>query len=181
MESHRGISTHLVSLEAFDVINPYDDSTASKTIGEALNKVAALYHDNFRWGFPRFMRHPKDLPSLNIESDYAYFIVAEEIDRFIDEANKYPGEYPKIDGQIIGLLNEVQEKVIQKEYGETSIEELMLPVRPYNCVKRFGIHTLADLMLMTKQKISKIVNVGEIASNQIEDSLEHRGLRLRLQ
>lgn len=59
------------------------------------------------------------------------------------------------------------------------IEELDLTIRCYNCLKREGIHTIADLITRTKAEVSKIRNLGDKSLKEIVTALSAVGLSLR--
>lgn len=60
----------------------------------------------------------------------------------------------------------------------TTIEELNLSVRTYNCVKRAGKSTLEDLVSMTKADIKKIRNLGLKSFNELVFKLKMLGYEL---
>lgn len=60
-----------------------------------------------------------------------------------------------------------------KQLLETSIEALELDVRAYNCLKRFGIHTIGDLVsnIRSNSDLKKIRNCGNNSAANIMDAL----------
>ncbi|MER3456451.1 MAG: DNA-directed RNA polymerase subunit alpha [candidate division GAL15 bacterium] len=62
---------------------------------------------------------------------------------------------------------------------QTPIEELELSVRPYNCLKRAGIHTLGDLVQRTEEEIANIKNFGRKSLEEVTEKLAALGLSLR--
>lgn len=92
--------------------------------------------------------------------------------------------------ELFGLCKELNEAAEGIEIGvsptiETNegmsipIEELNLTQRSYNCLKREGIETLADLLNRSEQDLLSIRNFGEKSINEIKDNLASRGLALR--
>jgi DNA-directed RNA polymerase subunit alpha len=59
------------------------------------------------------------------------------------------------------------------------IEELDLSVRSYNCLKRAGINTVADLVDMSEPKMLKVKNLGRKSLVEVKDKLDSLGLSLK--
>lgn len=59
------------------------------------------------------------------------------------------------------------------------IEELELGVRSYNCLKRAGIQTVGDLISKTESELSAIPNFGKKSIDEVIETLDARGLKLR--
>ncbi|MDR7522156.1 MAG: DNA-directed RNA polymerase subunit alpha [Armatimonadota bacterium] len=59
------------------------------------------------------------------------------------------------------------------------IEELDLTVRPYNCLKRAGIHTVGDLIKKTEDEIVAVKNFGRKSLDEVKEKLAAHGLSLR--
>ena len=62
---------------------------------------------------------------------------------------------------------------------ETSIEDLELSVRSYNCLKRAGIHTVADIVNKTEQDMMKVRNLGKKSLDEVEKKLNDLGLEFK--
>ena len=58
------------------------------------------------------------------------------------------------------------------------IEELELGVRSYNCLKRAGIQTVGDLLQKTESELNAIPNFGRKSIEEVQETLEARGLSL---
>jgi carbon monoxide dehydrogenase subunit G len=58
------------------------------------------------------------------------------------------------------------------------IEELSLPVRAYNSLRREGVHTVADLVARTPAQLLAIENIGPASVEDIRQRLADRGLSL---
>jgi DNA-directed RNA polymerase subunit alpha len=64
---------------------------------------------------------------------------------------------------------------------DTSISELDLNVRAYNCLQRAKIETLADLVSHTEDELLGIRNLGAKTVELIKEKLQARGLSLKSQ
>jgi carbon monoxide dehydrogenase subunit G len=58
------------------------------------------------------------------------------------------------------------------------IEELSLPLRAYNSLRREGVHTVADLVARTPAQLLAIDNIGPASVEDIRQRLADRGLSL---
>ena len=59
---------------------------------------------------------------------------------------------------------------------EMPIEDLELSVRSYNCLKRAGIHTVADIVNKTEQDMIKVRNLGKKSLDEVTNKLHSLGL-----
>ncbi|WP_067621109.1 DNA-directed RNA polymerase subunit alpha [Alicyclobacillus acidiphilus] len=59
------------------------------------------------------------------------------------------------------------------------IEELDLSVRSYNCLKRAGINTVAELCSKSEEEMMKVRNLGRKSLEEVVEKLEGLGLGLR--
>ncbi len=62
---------------------------------------------------------------------------------------------------------------------EMNIEELDLSVRSFNCLKRAGIHTVADLVCKSEEEMMKVRNLGKKSLEEVLQKLESMGLNLK--
>lgn len=62
---------------------------------------------------------------------------------------------------------------------EMTIEELDLSVRSYNCLKRAGINTVAELIAKTDEEMIKVRNLGKKSLEEVKSKLAALGLSLR--
>jgi len=62
---------------------------------------------------------------------------------------------------------------------EMTIEELDLSVRAYNCLKRAGINTVAELVQRNQEDMMKVRNLGKKSLEEVEQKLQALGLSLR--
>lgn len=76
------------------------------------------------------------------------------------------------------------EIMVEKEEGqkekvlETTIEELDLSVRSYNCLKRAGINTVQDLTTRSETDMMKVRNLGRKSLEEVIAKLDAMGLGL---
>ena len=69
--------------------------------------------------------------------------------------------------------DDAQEKVL-----EMNIDELELSVRSYNCLKRAGINTVAELINRTPDDMMKVRNLGRKSLEEVLAKLKELGLQL---
>jgi DNA-directed RNA polymerase subunit alpha len=62
---------------------------------------------------------------------------------------------------------------------EILIEELELGVRSYNCLKRAGIQTVGELVQKSEGELNAIPNFGRKSIEEVQETLNARGLSLR--
>ena len=62
---------------------------------------------------------------------------------------------------------------------ETSIDDLDLSVRAYNCLKRAGILTLKNLVDKSENEMMKIRNLGKKSLKEVIDKVKDMGLNFR--
>lgn len=77
-----------------------------------------------------------------------------------------------------GLMISKAEDPNQKAL-ETSIDDLDLSVRAYNCLKRAGILTLHDLVDKSENEMMKIRNLGKKSLKEVMDKVKNMGLKFR--
>lgn len=71
------------------------------------------------------------------------------------------------------------EVVVTGEGLDIRIEELDLTVRSFNCLKREGINTLAQLVNLTEHQLMNIRNFGQKSVDEVRDKLIEMGLSLK--
>ena len=86
----------------------------------------------------------------------------------------------------VGLTDQVttiaftdQEDDKKEKVLEMTIEELDLSVRAYNCLKRAGINTVAELVQRNQEDMMKVRNLGRKSLEEVEQKLEALNLSLR--
>jgi len=62
---------------------------------------------------------------------------------------------------------------------EMTIEELDLSVRSFNCLKRAGINTVAELVERDEEEMMKVRNLGRKSLEEVQLKLAALGLSLR--
>jgi len=62
---------------------------------------------------------------------------------------------------------------------ETTIEDMDLSVRSYNCLKRAGISTVEDLTKKSESDLAKVKNLGKRSLEEVIEKLQSYGLTLR--
>lgn len=105
---------------------------------------------------------PSDAVSLGAK------ILNEHLNLFIDLS-----ESAKNTEIMIEKEESKKEKVL-----ETTIEELDLSVRSYNCLKRAGINTVQDLTNRSENDMMKVRNLGRKSLEEVTAKLESMGLAL---
>ncbi|SNV72759.1 DNA-directed RNA polymerase subunit alpha [Veillonella rodentium] len=85
------------------------------------------------------------------------------------------------DGIIIGPTDDPVDQPEDEGPAKISIDELELSVRAYNCLKRAGINTIADLLDKTIDDLGKVRNLGKKSIDEIEEKLNNHpgGFRLK--
>ena len=68
---------------------------------------------------------------------------------------------------------------MQQKVLETTIEEMELSVRSYNCLKRAGINTVEDLTQKTKNDMLKVRNLGLKSLEEVINKLKELGFDLK--
>jgi len=59
------------------------------------------------------------------------------------------------------------------------LEDLELPVRPYNCLKSVGVKTIGELLNYPESELLKLRNFGEKSLEEIKEKLNPLGLTLK--
>ena len=77
-----------------------------------------------------------------------------------------------------GVMSAKQEDSKLKKL-ETSIDELDLSVRAYNCLKRANINSVGDLTEKTELEMMKIRNLGKKSLKEVIDKIKEMGLKFR--
>lgn len=74
-----------------------------------------------------------------------------------------------------------KELSLKDKLMETPIEDLELSVRSYNCLKRAGIHTVADIVNKTEQDMIKVRNLGKKSLEEVIKKVTDLGLEFKSQ
>jgi len=81
--------------------------------------------------------------------------------------------------QVMPITFTDQEDDKKEKVLEMTIEELDLSVRAYNCLKRAGINTVAELVQRNQEDMMKVRNLGRKSLEEVEQKLEALNLSLR--
>jgi DNA-directed RNA polymerase subunit alpha len=65
-------------------------------------------------------------------------------------------------------------EVLKYKFRNASIEELELPVRAYNCLKREQINTIADLFKYSPEELLKLKNFGRVSAFKLYTALKEQ-------
>ncbi len=95
-------------------------------------------------------------------------IVSEHMSLFVDLSD---------DAKNAEIMIEKEETKKEKAL-ETTIEELDLSVRSYNCLKRAGINTVQDLTARSENDMMKVRNLGRKSLEEVIAKLDALGLAL---
>ena len=68
---------------------------------------------------------------------------------------------------------------VQNKGQQMMIEDLDLSVRSYNCLKRAGINTVAELVQRNQEDMMKVRNLGKKSLEEVEQKLVALGLALK--
>lgn len=86
---------------------------------------------------------------------------------------------PEFTDAIRGLMKQNEEDPKQKIL-ETSIDDLELSVRAYNCLKRAAINNVQDLVNKSENEMMKIRNLGRKSLKEVMDKIKEMGLSLEM-
>ena len=96
-------------------------------------------------------------------------VLSEHLSLFIDLS-----ENARTAEVMVEKEDDEKEKVL-----EMSIDELELSVRSYNCLKRAGINTVAELVQRNQEDMMKVRNLGKKSLEEVEQKLIGLGLALK--
>ena len=107
----------------------------------------------------------------------------------VAKAAKILNDHLKLFQNIDGLPEEIEEDEDSTfneepvdETGkilEMTIEDLDLSVRSFNCLKRAGINTVADLVEKSEDEMMKVRNLGRKSLDEVKKKLDELGVSLR--
>ncbi len=81
--------------------------------------------------------------------------------------------------QVVQVGFSDRETDTQTKVLEMTIEELDLSVRAFNCLKRAGINTVAELVQRNQEDMMKVRNLGKKSLEEVEQKLAALGMSLR--
>lgn len=76
-------------------------------------------------------------------------------------------------------LSCLKELSLKDKLLETPIEDLEFSVRSYNCLKRAGIHTVADIVSKSEQDMIKVRNLGRKSLDEVIKKVADLGLEFK--
>ncbi|NPB05506.1 MAG: DNA-directed RNA polymerase subunit alpha [Aquificae bacterium] len=106
---------------------------------------------------------------------------AKSPDAAVAEAREILAKYLDALKEISTEIPEVPVKVEKNELAEKltlSVEELDISARALNSLKKYGIHTLGDLVKLTEEELKETKNIGRKALMEIKKALSELGLSL---
>jgi DNA-directed RNA polymerase subunit alpha len=97
-------------------------------------------------------------------------VLTEHLNLFVDLSSEaYAG-----DSIMVVKDDNAQDKIL-----ETTIEELELSVRSFNCLKRAGISTVGDLISKSEEDMMRVRNLGRKSLDEVINKLASLGFSLR--
>jgi len=106
---------------------------------------------------------PEESISLGSRILIEHFEILADLNEIADET-----------GLMIAKVEDPNVKIL-----ETSIDDLDLSVRAYNCLKRAGILTLKNLVDKTENEMMKIRNLGKKSLKEVMDKVKDLGLTFK--
>ena len=106
---------------------------------------------------------PEEAISLGSRILISHFEILADLNEIADET-----------GLMIAKVEDPSVKIL-----ETSIDDLDLSVRAYNCLKRAGILTLKNLVDKSENEMMKIRNLGKKSLKEVMDKVKDMGLSFR--
>ena len=146
---------------------------------ETLEKIAEIYgisRERVRVVVENTLKRLCNPESLNYLRYGIYKATQKEIDSAIEKVRM---------SELASAVAYLQQLSIDKNYAdkntlivtaETSIEELNLSVRCFNCLKRAGINKVGDLEKMTFRNFQRIRNFGVSTRNEFIEKLASYGV-----
>ncbi len=89
------------------------------------------------------------------------------------------GIFTRLTDQPISQEEEETDSGLTGKTAEMTIDELDLSVRAFNCLKRAGINTVAELVQKNQEDMMKVRNLGKKSLEEVEQKLALLGLALR--
>jgi len=106
---------------------------------------------------------PEEAIALGSRILISHFEILTDLNEIADET-----------GLMIAKVEDPSVKIL-----ETSIDDLDLSVRAYNCLKRAGILTLKNLVDKSENEMMKIRNLGKKSLKEVMDKVKDMGLNFR--
>jgi len=87
--------------------------------------------------------------------------------------------FTRLTDQPVSQQEEETDSGLTGKTAEMTIDELDLSVRAFNCLKRAGINTVAELVQKNQEDMMKVRNLGKKSLEEVEQKLALLGLALR--
>ena len=107
----------------------------------------------------------------------------------VSKAAKILNDHLKLFQNMDGLADEIEdddestfvEEVVDEKSRilDTTIEDMDLSVRSFNCLKRAGINTIADLVDKSEDDMMKVRNLGRKSLDEVKKKLDEFGVSLK--
>lgn len=89
------------------------------------------------------------------------------------------GIFARLTDAQVSRAEEEADSGLAGKAAEMTIDELDLSVRAFNCLKRAGINTVAELVQKNQEDMMKVRNLGKKSLEEVEQKLGLLGLALR--
>lgn len=89
------------------------------------------------------------------------------------------GIFARLTDAQVSRAEEEADSGLAGKAAEMTIDELDLSVRAFNCLKRAGINTVAELVQKNQEDMMKVRNLGKKSLEEVEQKLALLGLALR--
>lgn len=86
-------------------------------------------------------------------------------------------ELPDLDEEVVSEEEEIEAD--DNQVLSLTVEELDLTLRSFNCLKRAGLNTVADIIAKDRSELSKLKNFGKKSFDEVEQKINDLGLELR--
>jgi len=96
--------------------------------------------------------------------------------KYLKIFTKFSPEDVELEGELIS--REEKEKSEKEKILNKTIEELDFSVRSYNCLKKFNVNTLRDLVNYSPMEVIKIKNLGKKSLDEIKEKMTKYGFVL---
>jgi hypothetical protein len=155
-----------------------DQKTVSGVYSVQLDELGDRLLQPIDEGFPA-QPFARDFPRFVTATDDEHFIInfSYALERYIEEVKEQ--EYRNSLGTLSPDYKISFPDLSEEEILKLGIEELELTVRAFNCLKRDGVNTIADVISKSEQQLIKTRNLGKKSVNEILRRIGDLGLRLR--
>lgn len=156
----------------------YKDFMTYNQIGKQIGRSTERSRQTIAKGL-RKLHHPSRSRQFLTITKKEYADAMEDVKKERDEIFEENRVLVKIlnDNNILinepGIVERYKDPIFcGRKYKDIDISELELSVRSYNCLKRSGVETVADLMLMDEESMMKVRNLGSRSFDEIKKKME---------